>query len=101
MASGDSCSHQQSEMPNVETGFGRNAGQAASKTRGFVALEVRIVAEKKQAFQSFSLGQHFAGYALSSDLEIIDEPVNGADNAAVHHLIASGLLDIAPDGFGK
>ena len=62
---------------------------------------MRIVAEKKEAFQSFRLEEHFAGYSLSFDAEIIDEPVNGTNYVAVHHLVASRLLDIASDGFGK
>jgi hypothetical protein len=62
---------------------------------------VRIIAEKKETFQSFGLDQHFAWYPLSFDPEIVDEPVDGPGNAAVHHLVASGLLDIPSDGFGK
>jgi len=84
-----------------ENGLWANTGQASSKTRRFVPIEVRIVAEKKEAFQSFGLVEHFAGYPLSFDPEIIDEPVDGPDNVAVHHLVASGLLDIPSDGFGK
>jgi hypothetical protein len=69
--------------------------------RRLVPVEVRIVAEKKEAFQSSGLEHHFAGYPLSFDPEKIDEPVNGPGNVAVHHLVASRLLDIASDGFGK
>jgi hypothetical protein len=74
---------------------------AVLNVRRFVPVEVRIVAEKEEAFQSFGLEQHFAGYPLSFDPEKIDEPVNGPDNVAVHHLVASRLVDIASDGFGK
>ena len=66
-------------------------------------VEVRIVAEKKEAFQSFrpdGLDEHFAGYSLSFDAEIIDEPVNGTHHVAVHHLVASRLLDVASDAHG-
>jgi len=84
-----------------ENGLWANTGRASSKTRRFVPIEVRIVAEKKEAFQSFGLDEHFAGYPLLFDPEIIDEPVDGPDNVAAHHLVASGLLDIPSDGFGK
>jgi hypothetical protein len=62
---------------------------------------VRIVAEKKEAFQSSRLEEHFAGYSFSFDAEIIDEPVKSTNYIAVHHLVASRLLDIASDGFVK
>jgi hypothetical protein len=78
-----------------------NIGKAASKTGRFASVEVRIVAEKKEAFQPFRLVEHFAGGPLPFDPEIIDEPVNGPDNGAVDHLVASRLLDIAWGGFGK
>ena len=69
--------------------------------RRFVPVEVRIVAEKEEAFQSFGLEQHFAGYPLPFDPEKIDEPENGPGNVAVHHPGASRLLDIPSDGLGK
>lgn len=56
---------------------------------------------EKEAFQSFRLDEHFAGYSPSFDAEIVDEPVNGTNYVAVHHLVASHLLDIASDSFGK
>jgi hypothetical protein len=88
-------------MTNENGLCGVNTGQASSKTRRFVPVEVRIVAEKKEAFQSFRLEEHFARDPLSFDPQIIDEPMNGPDNGAVHHLVASRLLDITSDSFGK
>ena len=93
-------SHHQSDRTTAKTGSVQTL-TAVLNLRRLVPVEVRIVAEKEEAFQSFGLEQHFAGYPLSFDPEKIDEPVNGPDNVAVHHLVASYLLDIASDGFGK
>jgi len=77
-----------------EDGLWANTGQASSKIRRFVPIEVRFVAEKKEAFQSFDPDEHFAGYPLSLDPEIIDEPVDGPDNVAAH----GGVLSIVELG---
>jgi len=61
-------------------------------TGWFVPVEVRIVAGKDEAFQSFGLEEQFAGHPLSFDPEIY-EPVNGNNNTAMHHLVASRILD--------
>lgn len=87
-------------MTNAKTSSGKR-WIVILNISGFVPVEVRMVAKKKEAFQSFGLEQQVAGYPLSFDLEKIDEPVNCPDNVAVHHLVASRLLDIASDGFGK
>lgn len=91
-----------------ETGYDRretrplaNGEEAFSKTRRLVPVEVRIVAEKDQAFQPFGLDEHFGWYPFSFDPKIGDETVNSRDNGAVNHLVACGLLDIAAGRFGK
>ena len=57
---------------------------------------MRFVAEKKEAFQSFDPDEHFAGYPLSLDPEIIDEPVDGPDNVAAPDRRSSSGVTLDP-----
>ena len=57
--------------------------QAQSKTRRLIAVEVGIVAEEEQTFQSFGFEQDFGRHPLAFALQILDQPVHGPDNAPV------------------
>jgi hypothetical protein len=71
------------------------------KTGRFIPVEIWVVAEENEALQSVGLEEHFARYPFSFDCELVDKSVDGADDGAVNHIVASRLLDIVSDGFGK
>ena len=54
-----------------------------SQTRGLIAVEVRIVAEEEQAFQSFGFEQDLSGHPLAFALQVRDQPVDRRDDTPV------------------
>lgn len=64
-------------------------------------VEIRVVAEENEALQSVGLKQHFSRYPYSFDRKLVDKSVDGSDDGPVNHIVASRLLDVVPDGFGK
>ena len=70
-------------MPAMEAIGLPKCWQAKSQTRRLVAVEVRIVAEKEQTFQSFRFEQDLVRDPLAFAPQILDQPVNGPDNTSV------------------
>ena len=75
--------------------------QANLKTGRFVPIEIRIVAEENEALQSVGLEEHFARHPFSFDRELVHKSVDGSDDSAVNHIVASRPFDIVSDGFGE
>ena len=65
-----------------------------SQTGRLIAVEVRIVAEEEQAFQSFSFEQDFVRHPLAFALQILDQPVDGPDHTPVQHLVLASCIYI-------
>lgn len=68
--------------------------EAKSQTRRLIAIEVRIVAEEEQAFESFGFEQDFVRHPLAFALQILDQPVDGPDNTPVQHLVLASCIYI-------
>lgn len=71
------------------------------KTGRFVTVEIRVVAEENEALQSVGLDEHFARYPFSFYCELVDKSVDGSGDGSANHIVASRLLDVVSDGFGK
>jgi hypothetical protein len=55
---------------------------------------VRIITAEKKTFQPVVFGENLAGYSLSFDPQITDEPVNTPGNIAAYHRVAQCPFDI-------
>jgi hypothetical protein len=71
------------------------------KTWRFVTVEIRVVAEEDEALESVGLEEHFARRPFSFDGELVDKSVDGSYDGPMNHIVASRLLDVISDGFGK
>jgi len=67
---------------------------AKSQTGRLIAIEVRIVAEEEQAFQSFGFEQDFVRHPLALALQILDQSVDCPDNTPVQHLVLASCIYI-------
>jgi hypothetical protein len=68
--------------------------QAKSQTRRLIVIELRIVAEKEQTFQSFGFAQDLPGHPLAFASQILDQPVDGPHDTSVEHLVLASRIYI-------
>jgi hypothetical protein len=60
-----------------------------------------VVSGENQALQSVGLEERLARYPFSFDRELVDKSVYGPDDGPVNRIVASRLLGVVSDGFGK